>query len=251
MLNLEELSQKDINFDRLKLDPSDGILKITKSKQFKEISYIDVNQHIEESVIWAVKNEFQSNGRVLDKVIKNSIIGKLGEFAVYHFLDRMGYLPGYPDLRIIEKGESKNDGGYDLKILNKYYINVKTSTGGSNTLLLKKSHFDSLGNCVYRKSSEDPPCQYFFLCRINPDLKKINLEDWTDIDSVVRELSQLRFRCDIPGFLTIDDFKKIILEKVTINTGQMLAVKDFKFDEDNYYCQTGNLRDIEQIKKYG
>jgi hypothetical protein len=250
MLNLDPLSQKEINFDRLKLDPSDGILKITKSKKFKELSYIDVNQHIEESVIWAIKNEFQSNGRTLDKVIRNSIIGKLGEFVIYHFLDRMGYLPAYPDLKIIEKGEKKNDGGYDLKILDRYWINVKTSTGASNTLLLKKDHFDSLGNCVYRKDLKDPPCQYFFLCRINPDIKKIKLENWTDVDYVVSELSQLRFSCDIPGFLTISDFKKIISENITIESGQILAVKDFKFDVDTYYCQAGNLRDIEEIKKH-
>ena len=250
MLNLDPLSQKEIDFDRLKLDPSDKILKITKAKKFKELPYIDVNQHIEESVIWAIKNEFQNNGRVLDRVIKNSILGKLGEFAIYHFLDRMGYLPAYPDLRVIEKGEKKNDGGYDLKILDKYWINVKTSTGASNTLLLKKDHFDSLGNCVYRKDPKDPPCQYFFLCRINPDLKRITLDDWTDINSIVRELSQLRFKCDIPGFLTISDFKKIISENIIIESGQMLAVKDFKFDADTYYCQAGNLRDVEEIKKH-
>jgi hypothetical protein len=245
------LSQRDINFDLLKLDPDDGILKITKSKTFKELRYIDLNQHIEESVVWAVKNEFQSNGRVLDTVIKNSIIGKLGEFAIYHFLDRMGYSPGYPDLKIRGKDEErKHDGGYDLKILNKYWINVKTSTSGSNTLLLKKHHFDSLGNCVYRDKPEDPPCLYFFLCRIKPDINKIELNNWSDIDNVVKELSQLRFSCDIPGFLTIKDFRKIIREDMTIKKGQMLAVEKFKLDADNYYCQAGNLRDIEEIKKH-
>jgi hypothetical protein len=30
----------------------------------------------------------------------------------------------------------------------------------------------------------------------------------------------------------------------------MLAVKDFKFDVDTHYCQAGNLRDIEEIKKH-
>lgn len=245
------MSQREISFDRLKLDPSDGVLKITKSKTFKEIHYIDVNQHIEESVVWAVKNEFQSNGRILDTVIKNSITGKLGEFAIYHFLDRMGYSPKYSDLKIIGKDEKKkHDGGYDLKILDKYWINVKTSTFGSNTLLLKKHHFDSLGNCVYRDKPEDPPCQYFFLCRIKPDINKIKLDDWTNIDNVVKELSQLRFSCDIPGFLTIKDFRKIISENIIIESGQMLAVKSFELDVDNYYCQAGNLRDIEEIKKH-
>lgn len=48
---------------------------------------------------------------------------------------------------------------------------------------------------------------------------------------------------NLVGFITKDDFQKIIYEKQIIHSGEYLGAKT-RMDVDNYYVQAGDLRQI-------
>jgi hypothetical protein len=50
---------------------------------------------------------------------------------------------------------------------------------------------------------------------------------------------------DIPGYITIEDFKKIIQTNMFIPGDGKIGKKSFDFPL--YYCQTGDLRDLDSI----
>ena len=233
------------NFTRLKLDPLTGIFKNTSRKPIKNL--YDVSDHIAESAIWATGNDFKRGERTRKSVVENALIGKLGEFAVYKLLKWKGYNPKYPDASASNTG---HDGGIDLTIMGDMGVNVKTSGPGANTLLLKKSDFDSSGNYNYRKDRNALACSFFFLVRISPDPKTV-LEIDNDVtsDMIIDQLEQIKFQADFPGYLNIDDFREIIAQDISLKGGQFLNSDNFKMECEKYYCQTCDLRDIDTIKR--
>lgn len=239
-----------IKFTRLRATEDPALLINNKTKTFKQI--FSINEYVEESVKWAVSNQFNEGGRSRDTVVTNALLGKLGEFVVYKFFSSMGYNPSYPDLSV--KGKGEWDDGHDLTILDGIKLNIKTSTHYSNTLLLKKSDWDSEGNYIYRKISDDlsdTPCSYFFLCRVKPNLREVlgDVTDYNNSDEIIKALSSVNFRADIPGFIRLEDFRKMIAENLVIEEGKKLNSIKFDIKHDMYYCQSGDLIDIDEIKR--
>jgi hypothetical protein len=82
---------------------------------------------------------------------------------------------------------------------------------------------------------------------------KPNLEDILpikgDADPGIDYLSQclehVNFRMDIPGYITIEDFKKIIQANMHIPAKGKIGKK--ALDVPFYYCQAGDLRDLDLI----
>ena len=145
-------------------------------------------------------------------------------------------------------------------------INIKTSTKASNTLLLKKSDWDSDGKYIHGNDGPDDSYKVFFLCRmkLNPrdfltisDIpniddkeKKINeLNLKTYIDREIANLENVNFSMDIPGFIDIDDFRDLISQNLFIKAGCYLQTMNFKLSEHMYYCQAGDLREMDEIPK--
>lgn len=233
------------NFTRLKLNPLTGIFENTSKKPIKNL--YSVSDNIVESARWATENEFRSGNRTRKSVVENALIGKLGEFAVYKLLKWKGYNPKYPDVSISKDG---HDGGIDLTIMDDIGINVKASGPGANTLLLKKSDFDSTGNYNYRKKLDSLACSFFFFVRISPDPKTVlDIDDNVTSDIIIDQLEQTLFQADFPGYLNINDFREIISQDISLKEGQYLNSKKFRIDNEKYYCQTCDLRDIDTIKR--
>mgnify|MGYP000864905573 CR=1 FL=1 len=57
-----------------------------------------------------------------------------------------------------------------------------------------------------------------------------------------------KWQYDIPGFITLEDLKNIIQDKLIIEKGSKLN-KNTKMDASNYYVQSGDLRNIESLGK--
>lgn len=238
-----------IKFSRLKINSKTGIFENTSRKKFKS-NFLNITEHLKESVTWAIGNKFQEDDRPRRIIIENALVGKLGEFAIYKLLKQKGYNPSYPDLSIRLKG---HDGGCDLTIpdvknLKDVGINVKGSSYFSNTLLLKKGDFDSGGNYKHMNNPNDPKCYYFFLARISPRLKNVlNIDNDATYDIIMDQLDQVYFQADVPGYLNIKDIREIISQDIHIKGGSKLNSKDFKINQDSYYCQAGDFRDIDSI----
>ena len=163
-------------------------------------------------------------------------------------LKEKGYGLKEPDWTTIrDKGEF-DDGDLFLGDLK---IQVKTNTSKNNLFKLKREQFDSNG--IYHNWGKKPPIlyTYFFMCRINPGVRNA-FETLSDseftLENVLSLISNINFRIEVTGFININDFRKIIAENHTIPINTKIN-GSFSFKKEFYYCQTGDLREIDEISK--
>ena len=226
-------------FNRLK--EFEGSYLITHKKKFHPL--FDVNEYVKDSVIWAGNGErFKKSNRNRKEIIIDCIQGKIGEFALYKYLRSIGYDINPPSLEIIERG-SWDDG--DLFLGDKK-IQIKTSPYFSNLLLLKKNDWDLDGNYRFNINENSTPYKAFFLCRIKPSVQDV-LGDFEILNTskTIETLSNVNFRADIPGFASLKDFREIISSGQYIKAG--FKIGNRTISEDQYYFQSGDLRDIDEI----
>lgn len=245
-------------FNPLKI-VSDGKYSVVSKKHYKD--KINVNEYAIECIDHAYQlcwgsGYLKSNKRDKSTKFKNALKGKLGEFALYKHLLSLGHEVKYPDLTVLGKG--KWDDG-DLFIITKdsegndvtKKLSVKTTYHFSDLLLLNKDEWDMEGGYIYtEKGIPDYTYKAFFLCRMRQNLDNLlNISGDEDpgIDKIYKSLDGVRFSMDIAGYITIDDFKRIIQDGMFFNVGDYVGKK--KWEESFYYCQSGDLRDIDDIKK--
>ena len=230
-----------------KVKEENGRYSETSKKNFKPL--LGVNEYVKQSVVWAVSQEhFKENGRDKKTIIRNAIQGKLGEFGLYKYFKSAGYDMELPDLKIRGYGEYDNG---DLFIRGKK-IQIKTTKSYYNLLLLNKGDWDQNGNYKYIKDVNDEkdkqPYDAFFLCRIKPSTDEVIPDDIDyTIDNIIEYISNVNFRIDIPGFVSMDDFKECIYEERYLKNKNYLG--KLKLDKDIYYFQAGDLNDIDLIPK--
>lgn len=234
-----------------KVGETDFRISHSNIKKFVPLK-LDLNEYVRECVSWGFDNEFKEDATHSEKT-KKAILGKLGEFGIYKFLKERGYGVSYPDLEVRKQGDW-DDG--DLSIDEKK-INIKTTKNFGNLLLLKKADWNPEGNYKWglrklpngnKERYVDDTYKYFFLCRIKPDIENLLvIDEETSKDEILSQLSNVKIQFDIPGFINIYDFKKIIEKNICIKKGDSIGSR--KFTEDLYYCQAGELRDIDQIRK--
>ena len=233
------------SFSRLREE--NGKFAVTSKKSFKPS--IDVSEYTADVIEWAYNNvwgkgHLKSSGRDKSTKFRDSILGKFGEFALYKHLVKIGYDLPSPDLTVMGYGEW-DDG--DLFLEGKK-ISVKSTNFFSDLLLLKKEEWDQEGGYLYGRDGIDRSYKAFFLCRMKPnldDILPIEGDDDPGIDHLNQCLEHVNFRMDIPGYITIEDFKKIIQNNMFIPAGGKIGKKGF--DLPLYYCQTGDLRDLDSI----
>ena len=68
------------------------------------------------------------------------------------------------------------------------------------------------------------------------------------MENVLSLISNINFRIEVTGFININDFRKIIAENHTIPINTKIN-GSFSFKKEFYYCQTGDLREIDEISK--
>lgn len=241
------MGQEAKNFN--KLLEKNGSLYVRNVKSFKPT--IDINDCVEKSVGWAFAQKHFKNkdGSRTPKQIKcDAIQGKLGEFAVYKILKERGYELDEPDYTSVRDEGESDDGDLFLGDLK---IQVKTNSSQNNLFRLKKEEFDQNG--IYHNWGKKPPIlyTYFFMCRINPGVRNaLNLISDVEFntENVLSFLPNINFRIEVTGFININDFRKIISENQFIPTNTKIN-NSYSFDEEFYYCQSGDLREIDEIRK--
>jgi hypothetical protein len=241
------LSQKAKDFN--KLVERNGSLYVKNVKTFKPT--LDINEYVEKSAGWAFAQKYFKNTgeeRTSRQIICDAIQGKLGEFAVYKILKEKGYELKEPDYTSIRDKGEYDDGDLSIGDIN---IQVKTHNSKNNLFKLKKEEFDVNG--VYHNWGKKKPIlyTYFFMCRINTGVRKAleSLEDSEfNLENVLKFTPHLNFKMEVTGFININDFRKIISENQFIPAKTKIN-NAYSFNEEFYYSQTGDLREIEEISK--
>lgn len=222
---------------------------------------IDVGEYVNECIDHAYQLCWGSGytkprGRDKSTRFKDALKGKLGEFALYKHLVSLGHGVKYPDLTVRGRGEwddgdifvegKNSEGKEEFKKLS-----VKTAYYFSDLLLLKKDEWDELGGYIYTKDGiPDYSYRAFFLCRMKPNLDDVLMisgDSDPGIENLYKSLESVKFTMEITGYINIEDFKKIIQEGLFFKSGDYVGKK--KWEESFYYCQSGDLRDIDDIKR--
>lgn len=241
------MGQEAKNFN--KLLEKNGSLYVRSGKNFKPT--FDVNEYVEKSVKWAFSQKYfhdDEEERTPRQRKCDATQGKIGEFAVYKMLREKGYDLEEPDWTTIRDKGQFDDGDLRLGDLN---IQIKTHTSRNDLLKLKKEQFDSNG--IYHNWGKKEPIlyTYFFMCRINTGVRSafesLSDEEFT-LENVLNLIPNINFRIEVTGFINIKDFRKIIAENQFIPVNVKIN-NSFSFKKEFYYCQTGDLRGIDEISK--
>ncbi len=236
---------KDLN----KLMEKNGSLYVRNGKTFKPT--FDINEYVEKSVKWAFSQKHFNDDeeeRTPRQKKCDATQGKIGEFAVYKMLKERGYDLKEPDWTTIRDKGEYDDGDLFLGDLK---IQVKTNTSRNDLFKLKKEQFDANG--FYHNWGKKQPIlyTYFFMCRINPGVRNA-FESLSDseftLENVLGLIRDINFRIEITGFININDFRKIIAENHYIPVNTKIN-NSYSFKKEFYYCQAGDLRDIDEISK--
>ena len=115
---------------------------------------------------------------------------------------------------------------FDFLINNKK-INVKSTKHFGNLMLLEEGDWNNNAEYIPNVASNNHIYDLFVLIRI--DSRTNNY--------------------DIPGFITRSDLIKIIEKKHLIKKGQLLNGR-IPMDANNYYIQTGDMRNINTFNNY-
>jgi len=178
------------------------------------------------------------------ELFANTFQGKLSEFAIYTHLKSMGYAIDLPLLEMWELGKWDES---DFELSNKK-ISVKSASFFSNLLLLETNDWDDSGKYI----PNDILYDIHVLVRIKPDVKgllranRLFFSDEVDIELIRSIIFKEVFEYDIPGFLTNTDIQTLIQNRFIIPQNAMLNGKT-RMDAENYYCQSGNLREIDSL----
>lgn len=212
---------------------------------------ISVDEFAKEAAEWAYNNtyhgHFKNNeGRSINTVLTDALVGKIGEFLVYKFFKTRGYDPSYPDLKTRSKGEW-DDG--DM-IVDGKKMSIKTSSSVSTTLRLRRSDWNVGGDYLYGSSGVDDSYKAVFFCRIKPDLRKIFANKDYSMEDFVDECSNISWIGEVTGFVRKDDVANAIKEGMILEKSSKLDGKmEIYFDQ--IYFQAGCLRDPDDIPKRG
>ena len=178
------------------------------------------------------------------ELFANTFQGKLSEFAIYSYLTSKGYNLELPLLEMWELGKWDES---DFEI-NNTKISIKSASFFSNLLLLETRDWDNSGRYI----PNDIVYDIHILVRIKPDVKglmranRLFFSDEVDEHLLRSIIFKEEFEFDIPGFLTKFDIQELIQNRLIIPQNTMLNGKT-RMDAENYYCQSGNLRDISSL----
>lgn len=185
--------------------------------------------------------------------------GKLAEIGACKELVKLGIPVLMPNFKVWPLGKWDD---IDLEIGN-LKATIKSTKSFGNLLFLEKKDWNKDG--IYIPNLErggSGAYEIFILVRLEPSGEKIlkntkmyyaDKLDETKSTMLKNLITQKRWQCDLPGFASRDHVifainngfilpKGSILNKHANNTGTTM-------DAENYYIQSGQLQDLNQIKK--
>ena len=180
----------------------------------------------------------------------NTFQGKLAECQIYEYFQKKGipYNVSEPDFSIMGYGKwdtfdfQVKKGNIDL------YLQVKSTKHFGQLLLLEKHDWNDNGEYIPNaKNNGQLSYDYFVLTRVKPENDiKINEYDILNNTENLKKFIYQNWFVEITGVLNRDDFvNKIIKYKYILPKGYLLGKTPLKVD--NYYCQAGDLGDIDAV----
>ena len=175
--------------------------------------------------------------------------GKMAEFFLYHYLVGKGVKSTIPDLDLWNLGKWDST---DL-VIKGFKINVKSTKSFGNLLLLETKDWDSNADYIPNSGTGNEHYDFFILTRINPfcsDLMKeqrLLYSESADRNSLKKLMTTPNWQFDIPGFITKNDLKKVIIERQIIPQNSLLMSRFTKMDAENIYIQAGCMKPISEL----
>ena len=250
--------------DFSKLDYKDSIFQINSKKPFGKIHFENTSIikdifNFANDMTFRFVGEHRSHRtggthrRKKGEIFSDTFQGKLSEYATYQVLKKNSLNADKPNLERYKLG--KWDSG-DMTINGKK-IAIKSAKHFSNLLMLEVQDWDDKGN--YLPDEGKKKIDLFILVRIKPDIatimKKFRLDDEVLLNEdnekiLISEIEKNKWEFDIPGYATNEDIISTIKSKNIILKGNFLNSYKTKMDADNYYIQSGDLRNISTIKNF-
>ena len=244
-----------MSFNKLKNGYSPRAKFFTSVKSFSPLSSLN-KEDVKEAFDFAFEMAFGSTGehrahrsggshqRKPGEIFANTFQGKLCEFAIYEtFIDKFEI--NKPDLETYGLGKWDE---FDF-VINKKLISVKSTKSFGNLLLLETKDWNSDGEYIPSNKKYD----FTFLVRIKNDPETIlrRVKKFYSLDEKKEELWDLfennDWSFDIPGFISNEELCFLIKEGFIIYRGDYLNGKT-RMDATNYYCQTGDMHNINEFK---
>lgn len=194
-----------------------------------------------------------SLNRKKGQIFINTFQGKLSELAVYNIFfthNKNAYERlSNPDFDVYGLGEWDDS---DI-VLDNIKISIKSTKYYGNLLLLETKDWNSNGEYIPNlNKNRNSTYDYFILVRIKPDGEKMMRNDKllysNDIDKYTLHslIKREKWEYDIAGYITNDDLKFLIYNDFILPKNSMLNGK-IKMDAENYYVQSGNMKDFQTL----
>lgn len=243
-------------FNNTKSFESLGTLKDTSIKRAFDFAY---------NMSFGGKGEHRHNrsggdiNRKNGEIFINTFQGKLSEFGIYNIFHKNKLILESPDLETYELGKWDK---YDFKINNKE-IAVKSTKAFGNLLLLETKDWTKNGEYIPNLNTDNSLYDYFILVRIKADSDKKDLRYIKDGETIMKKnkllysqkadkktlenlITSFKWSYDIPGYITHEDLVYLINNKFILPKKSVLG-KNTVMDAENYYVQTGDMHDIDDI----
>ncbi|NFS12031.1 hypothetical protein FDE77_12340 [Clostridium botulinum] len=244
-----------------KLNSSNNTYVFTSTKNFNKIHDFK-SESIKLAFDFAYNMSFGGKGehrnhrsggdhkRKNGEIFINAFQGKLAEFGIFNEFHRNKIEIEVPDLETYELGKWDK---YDFEVNDKK-IAVKSTKNYGQLLLLETKDWTSKGEYKPNLSTGNAIYDYFILVRVSPSgediMKKNKMLYSNEIDKFTLEkiITSELWAYDIPGFINNKELVYAIENKFILPKLGQLGAKT-KMDAENYYIQTGDMHDINEIFK--
>ena len=246
-----------------KLDEETIIVFKINSKRRFEGEIVSDNDIIDKALDFAYEmcfgkghhRDHRSDGthnRKAGEIFCNTFQGKLAEACLCTVLQKKGVECHEPNFDVHGKGVWDN---FDLNIGDKY-LSVKSTKFYSNLLLLEKRDYNSLGDYLPNASLKNKKdYNYIILVRINPILdsifgeKRLLKSDYIKRETIEEIIGAETWKFDIAGWVTKDEVRQAIKNGQFLSKGKLLQNINTSMDADNYYIQTGDMHNLDELIK--
>jgi hypothetical protein len=186
----------------------------------------------------------------------NTFQGKLSELAIYNLFyinNKEAYQRlSPPDFEVYGLGEWDDS---DI-ILDKLKFSIKSTKFYGNLLLLESKDWSKEGEYLPNKNSnKNSIYDYFVLVRIKPDGEKLMKEhkllysnEPIDKERLFKIINSIKWEYDITGYITNETLKNLILNDFLLPKNALLNGK-IPMDAENYYIQSGDMQDFQELIK--
>ncbi len=132
-------------------------------------------------------------------------------------------------------------------------FSIKSTKFYGNLLLLETKDWNKNGEYIPNLNTEKNSIyNYFVLVRIKPDAEKLMISkrflysNEINKEELYSLIKSVIWEYDIVGYITNEDLKSIIANDFILPQNSMLNGK-ISMDAENYYIQSGDMKDFKQL----